>query len=461
MHPVPNLADSLRTLEAVKDVPVAEWSGPRLWWRGPLDVEGLAIGSVQAAATALNALTGTSAYSVPSAGTAAAFDSLRHLRIAGKQPEGFAPLSGFRPTSDGWVRLHANYPHHAARLLQALCVSSTADVGPALRELTASEAESVITAKGGVAAAVRTRAEWTRSPMHQAASRGPWIALRESGGSSGERRWVPGGDAARPLKGLRVLDLTRVIAGPTATRLLAALGADVLRIDPPGLPELPDAFLDCGFDKRSVVADFSVPSVLDEVRAVVARADVVVTGYRSGSLERFGLGTGDLARDNGGLVVATLNAWGAGPWQERRGFDSIVQAACGIAADYGSDGDAGWRPGALPVQALDHATGYGLAAAILGLLAERTRTGRGGVATMSLVRTAEELFGAGLLPAQVPGHKPASLPEPLPEPGYHGMESVHGHLRFVGPPLLADGVPVSYTRAPVAYGSSQLLWGKA
>ncbi|MCX8453959.1 CoA transferase [Paenarthrobacter ureafaciens] len=235
------------------------------------------------------------------------------------------------------------------------------------------------------------------------------------------------------------------------------LGADVLRIDPPGLPELTDAFIDCGFDKRSVVADFSVPSVLDEVRAVVARADVVVTGYRSGSLKRFGLGTGDLARDNGGLVVATLNAWGTGPWQKRRGFDSIVQAACGIAADYGSDGDAGWRPGALPVQALDHATGYGLAAAILGLLAERTRTGRGGVATMSLVRTAEELLGAGFLPAPGRGHEP----EPLPEPGYHGMESVHGHLRFVGPPLLADGVPVTYTRAPVAYGSSQLLWGKA
>lgn len=457
MHPVPDLADSLRALEAVRDVPAAEWSGPRQWWRGPLDVEGLAIGSVQAAATALNALTRTSAYSVPTPGTAAAFDSLRHLRIAGKQPEGFAPLSGFRPTADGWVRLHANYPHHAARLRDALGISSTDKVAPALRDLTALEAETIITAKGGVAAAVRTRREWTGSAMDHGAGSGPWITLTGSERPSGARRWVPASDTARPLSGLRVLDLTRVIAGPTATRLLGALGADVLRIDPPRLPELSDAFIDCGFDKRSVVADFTASSVLEQVRILVAEADVVITGYRSGGLDRFGLGTGELARAYPGLVVASLNAWGSGPWQERRGFDSIVQAACGIASSYGKNGDGGWQPGALPVQALDHATGYGLAAAILGLLAERTRTGRGGMARMSLARTAEELFRTGRPPAT--DRKDAAEAPPAPE--YHHMESVHGSLRFVGPPLLAAGTPVTYSRAPVAYGSSPLLWCEA
>lgn len=454
MHPVLDLTESLRTLEAVRNVPAAEWSGPRQWWQGPLDVEGLAIGAVQAAATTLNALTGTSAYSVPSAGAAASFDSLRHLRIEGKQPEGFAPLSGFRPTADGWVRLHANYPHHAARLMEALGISADDDVGPALKELTAAEAETAITAKGGIAAAVRSRREWTGSPMYPGASRGPWISLTRSDGPPTPGRWSPPSDVTRPLAGLRVLDLTRVIAGPTATRLLGALGADVLRIDPPRLPELSDAFIDCGFDKRSAVADFEDSVLLEQVRGLVAEADVVVTGYRAGGLDRFGLGAAELASANAGLVVATLNAWGTGPWRDRRGFDSIVQAACGIATVYGKNDDVGWQPGALPVQALDHATGYGLAAAIMGLLAERTRTGRGGMATMSLARTAEELYHAGLPAVTDTGHDRQALPEP----GFQEMESTHGRLRFVGPPLLASGIPVAYAQAPVAYGSSSLLW---
>jgi hypothetical protein len=338
--------------------------------------------------------------------------------------------------------------------MAALAAATPRDVDQALLRMASLEAEEAITANNGAAAAVRTRAEWLATPMHAAASAGPWIRItRPAGRPHGGRArppWAPSRDPLRPLSGLRVLDLTRVIAGPTATRLLGALGADVLRIDPPHLPELIDAFLDSGFDKRSAAADFRNPIGMEAVRGLIDSADVVVTGYRGGGLDRFGLGAERLVAARPGLVVVTLSAWGeSGPWSGRRGFDSLVQAACGIADNYGHSEGAGWVPGALPVQALDHATGYGMAAAALALLAERLRSGIGGVARLSLARTAEELLG--LPEVSVPAAA-------LPAPDFREMESAYGSLRFVGPPLTADGVPLDYATAPVAYGTSQLRW---
>ncbi|MGO4187581.1 CoA transferase [Pseudarthrobacter sp. TAF60_1] len=461
MDSVPDLTASLRVLDALRSQPAAQCEGPRQWWHGPLDVEGLALGAVQAAATALNALTAAPGrYAVSAGSTAASFDSLGHLRIAGKKAEGFAALSGFRPTSDGWIRLHANYPHHAARLMAALSAATPPDVDQALLRMTSLGAEEAITAHNGVAAAVRRRGDWLATPMHAAAGAGPWIRIsrppEQSGRPEQSRRgvafpsWKPSPDPRRPLAGLKVLDLTRVIAGPTATRLLGALGADVLRVDPPHLPELTDAFIDSGFDKRSAVADLRNPAALETVRGLVDSADVVVTGYRDGGLDRFGLGAESLMSARPGLVVVTLSAWGdGGPWNGRRGFDSLVQAACGIAAKYGHTAGNGWMPGALPVQALDHATGYGLAAAALALLAERRSSGNGGVARLSLARTAEELLR--LPDVRVAGGS-------LPEPDFHVLQGPYGKLRFVGPPILADGVPLGYAAGPVLYGSSQLRW---
>ncbi|ASN22479.1 CoA transferase [Arthrobacter sp. YN] len=442
-------------LDAFSAAEPAACSGPRWWWGGSLDVEGLALGSVQAAATALESLTGsTGRYSVSSELTAASFDSLGHLRISGRKPQGFAPLSGFRPTLDGWVRLHANYPHHASRLMETLRATTPDELDRVLRSMTALEAEEAITAGRGVAAAVRTREEWTSTPMHAAASTGPWIGFTRPeapGKSPRPSSWIPSTDPFRPLAGLRVLDLTRVIAGPTATRLLGALGADVLRIDPPGLPELTDAFVDSGFDKRSAEADLNKAGALEVVHRLLSAADVVVTGYRHGGLDRFGLGPDGMLDVRPDLVVVTLSAWAStGPWNGRRGFDSVVQAACGIAERYGN-ADDGWRPGALPVQALDHATGYGIAAAALALLTERLHTGRGGAAHLSLVRTAEALF-------RLPSRGPASGVGGVPLPEFRLVDSPYGPLRFVGPPLTMDGVPLQYGKAPVKYGTSALAW---
>lgn len=432
---------------------------PRRWWAGPLDVEGLALQSVRATAEALNRYTGAPAhFSTTAALAAAAFDSFGHLRIAGRKPQGFAPLSGFRRTADGWIRLHANYPHHEQRLLRALGATSLEGVEQELRTMPALEAEAVIQGNGGIAAAVRTRSEWLGTDMGRAAGRGPWVGVefadgRTAGLGLGDFAATAPGPrhgAGPPLGGVRVLDLTRVIAGPVATRLLAALGADVLRIDPPAFPEIVDQFVDTAFGKRSAEADLGLPENRYSLQQLLAGADVVVTGYRPAALDRFGLNPRELLAAHPGLVVVTLNSWGnAGPWSGLRGFDSIVQAACGISHAYGEHDDDRWRPGALPVQALDHATGYGAAAAVVHLLDGRRQAGTGGSAHLSLARTAEELFA---LPDNT-----ASRGE-LPAPEYRTMDSSYGGLRYVGPPLLADGRPLDYLSPPPPYGSAALAW---
>ncbi|WP_285247214.1 CoA transferase [Pseudarthrobacter sp. efr-133-R2A-89] len=436
-------------------------SFPRRWWAGPLDVEGLALHSVGAAADALNRYTGDAGrFSTTAAMTAAAFDSFGHLRIDGRQPQGFAPLSGFRRTADGWIRLHANYPHHEQRLLQALGASSADAVEQALRGMPSLQAEAAIQGNGGIAAAVRTRSEWLATEMGRAAGKGPWAAVEFADGRTAGLGLGLGDFAATtpgrghivgpPLDGVRVLDLTRVIAGPVATRLLAALGADVLRLDPPAFPEIADQFVDTAFGKRSAEADLGLPANQHSLWQLLAGADVVVTGYRHAALDRFGLNPRELLAAHPDLVVVTLNSWGTtGPWSGLRGFDSIVQAACGIAHAYGKNDDDGWRPGALPVQALDHATGYGVAAAVIHLLDSRRQAGAGAAAHLSLARTAEELFA---LPDTEAGRGELAAPE------YRTMDSPYGVLRYVGPPLISGGRPLDYLSPPPAYGTATLTW---
>ncbi|MDQ4503731.1 CoA transferase [Sinomonas sp. ASV322] len=420
-----------------------------------LDVEALALGSVGALAEGLDAVVRSRnrrhKVTVSADLVAASFDSIRHLRVAGAPPKVWAPMSGFHSTRDGWVRLHANYPHHAARLLAALGIAAPDQLDAALRERTALDVEATVRAAGGVAAAVRTRHEWGASPMGLAAETEPWITFALDEVPVSSRRTLPATqDGNLPLDGVRILDFTRVIAGPSATRLLAALGADVLRVDPPQLPELLDQHLDTGFAKRSALADFTDAGQLASIRELASTADAVFLGYRRGALARYGLDAASLRRDYPHLAVVSLNAWGsAGPWSDGRGFDSIVQAACGIAHLYGATHDGAWRPGALPVQALDHATGMGMAAAAVALLAARRR-GVGGSAHLSLVATANQLLSAA-----PPAFGGGRVEPPVPK---RRVASAYGDLEFVPPPLLISGQQLEYPHPPELYGSSGLEW---
>lgn len=437
---LPRLTDWLAP--AVGDVDeslVARVEGPRWWWAGALDIEGLALGRVQAALTAYQLLAGERGWATSAAQVSASFGSLEHLRVDGRAVQGFAPMSGFFAAADGWVRLHGNYPHHAKVLHDLYAVSTPAGLAAELHGIPALEIEEQVRARGGIAAALRSPTQWSETPMARALAEQPWIDW--------DLRDRPVGRRRDGLSGVRVLDLTRVIAGPAGTRLLALLGADVLRVDPPERPEILDQHLDTGAGKRSAEADLRDPVARERVEGLLGRADVVVTGYRPGALGRFGLDPGALRQRHPHLVVVTLDAWGRrGPWAKERGFDSIVQAATGIGHVYGSDRVDGWHPGALPVQALDHATGYGVAAAVMALLHRRPRQGPGS-AHLSLARTAHLLLDLPRMPG-----RGLDLPVPL-----QSSRSPHGVLMHAASPVSRDGVRVELL-PPGGYGAAELSW---
>nr|WP_317620445.1 CoA transferase [Streptomyces sp. CBMA156] len=399
---------------------------------------------------------------------ATAFVSERHLAIDGRTPVGFAPHSGFWRTADGWVRTHANYPHHRTRLLSALGLA--ADAGPeqlaeVLRRLPAEQIQERAYEAGALAVAV--------APVSPAVH--PLVEHREIGAAAGSAPVRPLGEAPvdRPAAGIRVLDLTRVIAGPVATRTLALLGADVLRIDSPRLPEAEDAHADTGFGKRSTRLDLAEAADRAVFEELLATADVVVSGYRPGSLDAHGLGPEALFARRPDLILAQLRAWGrTGPWAGRRGFDSLVQAGVGIAAheatpetapetahEAAQDSGADGRPGVLPAQALDHGTGYLVAAAVLRALTDqRTRRPGGRHLSFSLAGTASWLLH-GIEPEAEP-EVPQGVPSGPYDPSHWLTEtdSAYGRLRHALPPIGYEGAPTDWSRPPGRWGTDEPVW---
>jgi crotonobetainyl-CoA:carnitine CoA-transferase CaiB-like acyl-CoA transferase len=396
-------------------------------------VEGLALRSVAAADLAVRRGCHSSLATTPEL-IAAAYAAVDHLRIDGRPAQAWAPMSGFVEAADGWVRLHGNYPHHAAAITAALGASTRAELSDAVRVLPAHQVEDRVGAAGGIATVVRSEREWAAHPHGAATAQDPWHTVEPG---SARAALPPSGE---PLAGVRVLDLTRVIAGPTCSQLLGCLGADVLRIDPPQRPELLDQYLSNGMGKRSAEADLATH--LNEVRTeLLPRADVVLLGYRPGALARFGLDPESLRADHPGLVVASLSAWGEhGSWGGRAGFDSIVQAASGIATVCAGDDE---RPGALPVQALDHSTGYVLAAEVMSLLSR----GLGGTVRGSLLGAARVL----LTEYRSANADPVDLDVPTLE-----VDTPHGRLLTVPPPVTVGGRTIS--RPIGAYGAAPLRW---
>jgi crotonobetainyl-CoA:carnitine CoA-transferase CaiB-like acyl-CoA transferase len=415
------------------------------WFGGPLDVDGLAVRAVRAALDAAAELAearglGRPDVTLSAEHVAVSFTSERHTRVRGEPAgAGFAPLSRMlRCAGGGWARTHGNYPHHAEALCRALGIApDPAALEAAARERDAVELEDAIVAAGGCAAALRTQDEWAAHPAGAALAGTPLVDWTEA--PSGEFLGLSPGNsplsAARPAEGLRVLDLTRVIAGPVAGRTLAALGAEVLRIDPPGLPEMPEAHLDTGPGKRSALLDLADA---ERREALFAGADVLLAGYRGGSLDRF------LGERHPHLVRVSLSAWGAtGPWASRRGFDSLVQVASGIAAACAApDG----TPGVLPAQALDHGTGHLMAAAALQALAARERGEPVRSARLSLARTAAELLAAPR----------SSTPARTPDPDRFRV--AFGDVELIAPPGALDGVPLAWAHGPRPLGGDPAAW---
>ncbi|MBB2896640.1 CoA transferase [Pseudomonas sp. AS2.8] len=362
-------------------------------------------------------------------------------------------VTGDYRTRDGWLRLHANAPHHRERALAVLgCANSHDAVAQAMAGGLGEDLETAIVAAGGCAAKLRTQAEWQAHPQGQAVGAEPLMA-QEWTAANIASRWRP--DPQRPLQGIRVLDLTRILAGPIATRLLAGLGAEVLRIDPPDWDE-PAQAPEVTLGKRCARLDLRRPADRRVFEALLADADVLVHGYRADALERLGYGSAARRALNPALIDVSLCAYGwTGPWALRRGYDSLVQMSCGIAAA-GRDWQGGEQPVPLPVQALDHATGYLMAAAVIRGLTGRLREGRTLSARLSLARTACLLT-----------EHPAVACEPL----YSGVREADydtapeptawGPGLRLRPPLQIGDLRLHWQRPATRLGSASAAWSTA
>ena len=434
-------------------------------WLGQMSIQGhgalpsafpvtdLAAGSVGAAALAVAALIGTRNGVKPTATVdrrLASFwfgSSIRPLGWA--LPPVWDDLAGDYRTADGWLRIHTHVPRHRAVVLGVLGVQAGRDqVAAAIATWSADALEAAIVEQGGAAAAMRSMAAWAAHPQGQAVAAEP-LLHREPGSPAAAPAWrLP---RERPLQGIRVLDLTRVLAGPVATRFLAGFGAEVLRIDPPDWDE-PSLAPDITLGKRCARLDLRQPDGRGTLDTLLRQADVLVHGYRPGALPGLGLDAARRQALRPGLVDVCLDAYGwTGPWAGRRGFDSLVQMSSGIA-DAGMTRLGRDRPTPLPVQALDHATGYLLAAAVLRGLADRLTTGAGTVARASLART------AALLAGMTPGAEEPLTPEGADDLTGSIEPTSWGPARRVLPPCRIEGAPMRWDRAAAALGSAAACW---
>lgn len=413
------------------------------------------IGATGAAAAAIHAERGGPAQhvAVDIEHALTEFHSEHHLRIDGASVhEGWDRIAGLHRTGDGrWLRLHTNLPHHREAVLRVLgCDYDRAAVSAALQRWTAQDAETAIYDAGGVATMTRSMDEWAAHPAGIAAAALPALVL-ERIGDAPPTPLPPLG--ARPLHGIRVLDLTRVIAGPVAGRTLAAHGAEVLHITAPHLPSIPALVMDTGQGKRCASLDLRDEADRATLRGLASGADVFLQGYRPGAIAGHGFAPEALAALRPGIVCVSLSAWGHhGPWAGRRGFDSLVQNANGINdAERIAAGED--KPKPLPCQALDHASGYLLAFGAMAALLRRAEEGGSWLVRVSLAGTGEWIKRLGRVEGglSAPGiADPARFVE--------DSASGFGRMTAVRHSAVLAGMPAGWVLPAVGLGTHPAAW---
>jgi crotonobetainyl-CoA:carnitine CoA-transferase CaiB-like acyl-CoA transferase len=365
-------------------------------------------------------------------------------------PSPWDAVAGDYATADGWIRLHTNAPHHRAAALSVLGVSPERDaVTRAVANWQGEALEQAVVQSNGCAAVMRSLADWREHAQGAAVSAEPLVHIHRSADHK-PSTWRA--DSSRPLRGVRVLDLTRVLAGPVATRFLAGFGAEVLRIDPLEWDE-PAVVPDVTLGKRCARLDVRTPQGRSIFEQLLQECDVLIHGYRANALEALGLGADRRRELRPGLIDVSLNAYAwSGPWRNRRGFDSLVQMSAGIA-DEGMRRLQRPRPTPLPVQALDHATGYLIAAAAIRGLTERAKTSRGYTARLSLARSAALLIdgprddGAGEIVRADDGDWQTEQ-----------EHSEFGTARRLRAPVTVAGTTMQWDRPAARLGSSPAHW---
>jgi crotonobetainyl-CoA:carnitine CoA-transferase CaiB-like acyl-CoA transferase len=389
----------------------------------------------------------------------AALRSGHYLQLAGTDISSARnPIMGFYPTRDGrWSYLHCNFPNHRAAALAVLGVAEDREAAAgAVATWNATDLEEAIIAAKGAGGMARTQAEWATHPQGVAVAALPLMEIIRIGDAAPEP--LPAGD--RPLAGIRALDLTRVLAGPTCGRTLAEHGADVLKITSAHLPSLGYQELDIGHGKLSAYLDLRAQGDLDVLRGLVREADIFSQGYRPGSLASRGLSPEELAAIRPGLVYVSLCAFGhVGPWASRRGFDTVVQTVSGMTlrqAECVPGKSAG--PQFYPVSAIDYCTGYLMAFGAMVALARRAREGGSWLVRISLAQVGKWIVDLGEVPPAELEGIPAEFTAGELERWSTVSETPSGRLRHLGPAVQLSETPPYWARPAVPLGYHRPVW---
>ena len=360
----------------------------------------------------------------------------------------------FYETADGrWVFLHRMLDHHFERQLAVLgCGPDDASLAAAIRRWTAADLEAAIMAAGACAAVVRTHAEWAAHDQGKAVARLPLFRITKIGESDP----IPVGTGDRPLGGVRVLDLTRVLAGPTTSRTLAEHGADVLRVCSPVYPDGGPMPRDTGHGKRSTVLDLRDAEQAAALRRLIGGADVFSQGYRPGALARLGFSPEEVAAARPGIISVAISAFGAdGPWRDARGYDSVVQAASGVAHEVGA---ASGTPRSMPANPLDYTSGYLAAFLVQVALQRRAREGGSYHIELSLAQTGRYLDDL----ARIDPHEAAARPDDLDATRMDELmmerDTPYGRLRYLRPTAQLSHTPAHWATPSVPADHDRAAW---
>ena len=376
----------------------------------------------------------------------------------GELPHRRHAIMGCYPTRDGrWSYLHCNFPNHRAAALGVLGVAEDREaVARAVATWNAADLEEAIIAAKGAGGMVRTHAEWASHPQAAAIAALPLMEIVRIGDSPPEK--LPAGD--RPLHGIRVLDLTRVLAGPTGARTLAEHGADVMKITAAHLPNLGYQEWDTGHGKLSTQLDLRAPGDVETLRGLVREADVFSQGYRPGTLGGRGLSPAELAALRPGLVYVSLSAFGhTGPWASRRGFDTVVQTVSGMTARQAEivpGKTAG--PQFYPVSAIDYCTGYLMAFGAMVALARRAQEGGSWLVRISLAQVGKWMVDLGEVPAASLKGVPEEFSEAELLSWSTTSETPSGRLRHLRPVAQMSETPAHWARPSVPLGYHRPVW---
>ena len=367
-------------------------------------------------------------------------------------------VMGVYPAKNGrWSYLHCNFPNHRAAALSVLGVpEDREEVRKAVAHWDALELEEAIIAAKGAGGMVRTMEEWAQHPQASAIASLPLMEIVKIGDSPTEKL----ADGDRPLSGVRVLDLTRVLAGPTCARTLAEHGADVLKITAAHLPNLGYQEYDTGHGKLSAHLDLREQKDLETLRRLVRETDVFSQGYRPGTLGNRGLSPEELAQLRPGIVYVSLSAFShAGPWASRRGFDTVVQTVSGITNRQG-ELFPGAAPGPqfYPVSAIDYLTGYLMAFGAMAALARRVREGGSWLVRISLAQTGHWLVGRGQVPDAELKHVPKEFTPAELERWSMTSDTPSGRLDHLGPVVHLSETPPRWARPSVPLGYNEPVW---